>query len=198
MSTVPHRPIERIMPDLDAFLNLLNVGITCERLEVAGSVRRKCPTVGDVDIVAIPKFGEMDTNAGGMFPDLKTVNLLWHRVDDLVKLGTFAKHIKETAAGPRTKWGETIRAIEFRGMAFEVTCCDAANWFARLAIATGPGIMSKEIVTRLPQRGYRFTDDHQFHLEHRDGVHAPTPVIPASEREVFDLAGIGYKLPHQR
>jgi hypothetical protein len=197
MSTSLRRTHAQAVTELDDFRALIRPDLYAERWEVAGSIRRQSPEVGDCDIVAIPKFGDMPVE-GDLFGATTRQNLLWARVDDLVKLGTFAKHVKDTEAGPRTKWGDKTRAIEFRGTAYEITICDEANWFLWLAIRTGPGVLSKELVTRLPQRGYTFTGDHNFHLETRDGMSAPKPVIPASEQEVFQLAGISYKPPHQR
>lgn len=40
---------ERIREELAPF---------CDRIEIAGSIRRRCPLVGDIDIVALPKPGQ--------------------------------------------------------------------------------------------------------------------------------------------
>lgn len=156
MSTSMRRTRAQALDLADQFANLLAPAVTCDRFEFAGSLRRQRPDVGDIDIVAIPKWGEMPGD--DMLQTPTVVNLLWHRIDDLIKAGTFTKHIKDTLAGPRTKWGEGCRAIEFRGCAFEIQLADVDNWGGWMAVRTGPAELSKDLVTRIPKYGHTLRD----------------------------------------
>src|SRR3990167_4917734 len=53
---------------------------SCERIEIAGSLRRRCPMVGDIELVAIPQFvryqGDFFDEAEGI-----DVNSLWLTLD---------------------------------------------------------------------------------------------------------------------
>ena len=163
MSTSMRRSREKALAEADNFKNLLKPEITCERFEFAGSLRRGKADVGDIDICCIPRFADLP-KMGDLFGETERANLLWQRVNDMVGIGTFTKHIKETAAGPRPKWGDGCRAIEFRGCAYEIQMCDPDNWALWLAVRTGPAELSKEIVTRLPKYGYTSRDGFYIHL----------------------------------
>ena len=198
MSLETKRPLAKVLAELDDFTNLIRPNCCCLRWKVAGSIRRQRAEVSDVDIVAIPTCADVPVE-GSLLGDTERRNLLWQRVDDLVKLGTFTHHMKETDAGPRPKWGQTCRSIGFRGMAYEITLADEANFGVWLAIRTGPAVMSKELVTRLPlvERGrYRFAGD--FHIEERDGMSAPRPIPCPEEADFFRLCGMACPPPHQR
>lgn len=177
----------------EQFANLLAVPMTCERFEFAGSLRRQRPDVGDIDIVAIGKVGEIP--GADMFNTPTTVNLLWHRIDDLLRLQTFTKHIKDTAAGPRTKWGDGCRAIEFRGCCFEIQLADADNFGPWLAIRTGPAATSEALVTRIKKYGYACRDG--FKVWDVKAV-PPRRVGAVTEEQFFKMAGLEYRPPEAR
>ncbi len=67
----------------------------CERIEIAGSIRRKRPEVGDVEIVCVPK-----TVPCGLFRDMaervpgfvKTVNR-WFAVKGNAEMGKYTQRI---------------------------------------------------------------------------------------------------------
>ncbi len=52
MSTTTKRPIQTVMPIAQRLLSAL--APNCHRVELAGSLRRGRPMVGDIEIVAIP------------------------------------------------------------------------------------------------------------------------------------------------
>lgn len=175
------------------FEALIKPALTCERWEVAGSIRRLKPDVGDVDVVAIPRFEERP--AADMFGTPTMTNLLWRRIDDLVDIGEFSKHVKDTAVGERTKWGEKCRAIEFRGCCFEVELADKDNWAMRLLVRTGPEGLPKEVVTRLPKYGYASRDG--FYIWDTKAT-PPRMLQGLTEESIFRLCGMEPKPPEMR
>ena len=52
MSKVSKRPFSEVLPIAQHIVDSLSP--FCERIELAGSLRRKRPMVGDIEIVAIP------------------------------------------------------------------------------------------------------------------------------------------------
>ncbi|MDB5294955.1 MAG: hypothetical protein JWO31_938 [Phycisphaerales bacterium] len=114
----------------------------------AGSVRRRCPEVGDVDHVVIPAVGELAGD--GLFGATEPANLLWHHLDGLVAAGTVAKAWN----GRSFCWGEKKRSVSFRGFTHEVWTADADNWGSVLAIRTGPDPFSQRLVVGLQRQGY--------------------------------------------
>src|SRR5437870_2820192 len=79
------------LADAEAFRALFNPS-HYERWEIAGSVRRKCREVGDVEHVVIPRFGPV-TSHEGLFAERVTANLLFNQLDQLVRDGTVQKHL---------------------------------------------------------------------------------------------------------
>ncbi|MDB5298025.1 MAG: hypothetical protein JWO31_4008 [Phycisphaerales bacterium] len=127
---------------------------TWSQWSAAGSVRRRCPEVGDVDHVVVPAVGELAGD--GLFGATEPANLLWHHLDGLVAAGTVAKAWN----GRSFCWGERHRAVTFRGFTHELWSDDAENWGSVLAIRTGPGEFSKRLVLGLQRHGYVNADGY--------------------------------------
>jgi DNA polymerase/3'-5' exonuclease PolX len=191
MSTNARRPLAQALDIIAEFEKLIDTAATCDRWEVAGSVRRRRTDVGDVDIVAIPRTGPVDVS-DGMFPEIKTVNLLWHTLDAMLAAGKIAKAIKQTTLGPRTRWGDCCRAVAFKGMDIEIQCADADNWGGWMAVRTGPDPLPKLLVIGIEKNGYSCRGG--FHLHDRKGK----LVEKCTEQQFFDAARISMKVPHQR
>ena len=64
MSGMPRMPLARARILADRFLE--NISDECMRVEVAGSVRRQCETVGDIEIVCVPND---EFSMGKLFPE---------------------------------------------------------------------------------------------------------------------------------
>lgn len=144
MSTGTKIPLDKAMQNAERFRSLFDG--TYDRWEIAGSIRRKRPMVGDVEHVVIPR-GENGSQ-------------LWGRVNDLLATdgGLFAGDgalMKAVYPNGTHRWGNRYRGIVFEGVRHEVFIADKANWGAILAIRTGPAEFSKRLVTDLRTRGYR-------------------------------------------
>lgn len=193
MSVGTKRSLAQAIAVILEFGKLIDPATTCEQWNVVGSVRRLCPSVGDVDICCIPRFGAVPVE-GDLFASPVRTNLLWRRVDDLVKSGTFTKHTKDTVAGPRRNWGLLQRAVGFGEMAFEMRICDPDNWPLKLAIHTGPEQLSKRFVSPagIPRAGLTIKDG--FHIFDRDG----RELKGLTEPDIFRLADLPYSEPENR
>jgi len=106
----------------------------CTRIEMAGSIRRKCAECGDIDIVCIPI-----THAE---PSLLEEPSLISHLDScpLQEIG------KITANGPRLK----KLLVRYQGMEIAVqinAVLPPAEWGVKLLIGTGPAEFSKRSVT---------------------------------------------------
>jgi DNA polymerase/3'-5' exonuclease PolX len=186
-TTTTKRTWQQAQEDAEAFRDLFPSS-TYERWEIAGSVRRRKPEVGDVEHVCIPAWGEMDTGLG-LFGQKERVNLLNFHMDGLLRAGTIDKHWY----GNGHRWGEKYRGCSWRGFAHEVFQADYDNFGAVLLIRTGPADFSERIVSRFKEGGI---------LRQQDGYLrnvASGEIVPVrDEVAYFKLAGLQYIEPERR
>jgi len=117
------------------------LGPSCERIEVAGSLRRGTPTVRDVELVAVPRISTREERSGLFIVDEVEVDHLYDRVEELVRRG-----VLEGRHPPRR--GHRYQALRLVGGAnvdlFAVR--PPAQWGAIMAIRTGPAAYSQRVV----------------------------------------------------
>jgi len=118
----------------------------CQRIEIAGSVRRGKPTPNDVEIVAVPRWRGQVTLMWGVEP---TENVLDLRCLELLATGQLEK--RPDSQG-RYCWGTGVkRAVFFQGKdyapvdLFQVIA--PVQWGVIYAIRTGPGDVNHRLVT---------------------------------------------------
>lgn len=147
------------------------------RAEIAGSIRREKPTVGDVEIVAEPK-----TRAGDLFgttaPDVEPIRAALEEIGEWEKGGERYMKVRNVMGSPLSL--DLFLVIP------------PAEWGSILAIRTGPGELGQECVTRMKRRGYRHEKGRV--LEIQTGLHVPTP----TEEEFFRVAGVAHLAPPLR
>ena len=106
---------------------------SCDRIAVAGSIRRGSPTVGDIEIVCLPKFLQ---RTDGLFGDEFTLEDLCHEwCDGCLSDGTFAKRLDVNG---RPAWGRKHKRALFQGVPVDLfSVIEPAQWGVILAIRTG-------------------------------------------------------------
>lgn len=180
----------------------------CERIEVAGSIRRGAETVGDVELVAIPRTQAQVLDLLGM-PVGAPVDLLDERLNDLLRAHEISKRgtAKRAGAwGPRQKsiaWQVSAAVPGFAPMLFVVPVdlfvALPTTWGAVLAIRTGPHEWSKRMVTARAAGGLRpnhlkFEDGGLWAYEGNQRRFVPTP----EEEGLFRALGLTYVEPGDR
>jgi DNA polymerase (family 10) len=118
----------------------------CERIEIAGSLRRKKPGVGDIELLCVPKV-EPD-----MFGCAVGADLLDLRLQALIKGGTLGKrpNVKgRYTYGPKNK---LLRHIP-SGIPLDVFSTEARNWGMAMFIRTGSAEWNIRAMARFQQRG---------------------------------------------
>lgn len=188
-TTTDRRTLEAVKADAKAFYNLFP-RVCFARWKVAGSIRRRRPTVGDVEHVVIANFGDAAVD-GSLFKQTDRVNLLWHHLDALLAGGQIAKHFYGDQ-GPR--WGEKSRGIDFRGFRHEIYLATPETWGAMLAIRTGPAELSQHLVTAIKRMPYAHEGGGFRVIDQRTGQAVPTP----EEADYFRLCGVAYREPWER
>jgi DNA polymerase/3'-5' exonuclease PolX len=146
--------------------------------EAGGSIRRKKPLVGDIEIIALP--------------DDRRVLLA--RLDRLVLDGTFRKATYGNTLNHR--WGETYRGVMFEGMKVEVFCATPENYGYIRWLRTGPGDANTHVMTRMMQTNWpvRFREGSAWHIEGE----VSHKLDASSEVYIFSYLGIDYVKPEER
>lgn len=151
---------------------LSELASACDRIEVAGSVRRGKQSVADIEIVAVPRFAPSPDLFGGGTPR----NLLWEAVDSL-------KIVYE-------REGDRYRRFGWRGVPVDLFTCWKGNWGWIYLIRTGSADFSHHMAGRLNAAGYTSVRGWVTKM----GATIETP----EEEDVFRLAGEQFVPPERR
>lgn len=163
----------------------------CERIEIAGSIRRGKATVKDIELLAIPKRPMVPS--GDLFnPELVPgPSALWALIDKaIVKPGSkLARH--PSVNGRKTPWGDRYRKLVWCGVPVDLFTATETTWGSQFLIRTGPREMSQRYVSLLKREGFRHDgglilngDDQQIEVR--------------TEREAFAIIGWRWRAPEQR
>lgn len=168
---------------------LLSMDRHCERVAVAGSVRRRVPEVKDIEVVAIPRrralFNMPDATA--------QENLLhgWALTSGIrwIKPGT-----SEIVDWPLKRDGKYWRGLLPDGIKLDLFLCTPENWGIVFLIRTGSAAFTKELVTHGQQIGKRALGGFL-----RRGTSEESPIIPTpEERDVFCELSLAWVAPPMR
>lgn len=158
-----------------------NMAVGCDRIEIAGSIRRGKPVVGDIEIVCIPRPDR------DLFGQPTGVNQL---------TGILAVMIDQGAMKPGNKCGPKFRnfIVLPSGIGLDLFMVTPETWGVLYAIRTGPAGYAKALVTERCHGGLL-----------KDGCHVDkgrlyergTAVATPEERDFLDYCG-GWVAPEER
>lgn len=172
----------------------------CERIEVAGSVRRESPEVKDLEIVAIPRYEERNLE-GVLFDFSNTVNLL----HESLKASEFIRWIKpgtsEIEPWPIQPDGKYWRGLIGRGrfgapadIKLDLFLAKPDNWGVIFAIRTGSADFSRALVTYARDRtSYRV--DKGYLKQNPAHADFDNPIPCREEAELFARLGLEFVAP---
>ena len=144
----------------------------CERIDIAGSVRRRRPTIGDLEIVCIPKAYD----ASPLFcSGIATVVNQWEKVKGELPCRY------------------TQRILPWHGMKLDLFMPHPDGYGLQLAIRTGSADWCKQVLAPAWIRA-GFTSKDGLLRRSRDGAICPTP----TEEALFRMIGIPWVDPTAR
>lgn len=185
MSSGDRIPSTRALPWARRFVATIKP--FCVRAEIAGSLRRKAKTVGDVEIVCEPIREEVEEPAQDLFGSPRRVVRypLHAELARLVEAGV----LKAGTGGEKYR-KHLILDLGIPLDLFMVT--PPADYFCILAIRTGPANFSRRLVTIDPALGYHFNGGCLV------DVHTRKRVPTGSEATLFALVGQPWLEPEDR
>lgn len=161
----------------------------CDRIIIAGSLRRKKVTVGDVEIVYIPKF-QTRPDPQDMFRNIQ-VNLANEEILQLEALNILERR-RNSKGNPM--YGEKNKLMRHAktGMPVDLFATTQESWHNYLVCRTG----SSENNIRICNAA--IAQNKKWH-PYGSGYTYKGKVIPMhSEREVFEFVGLKYLEPEER
>lgn len=162
----------------------------CERIEIAGSVRRKKREgIKDIEIVCQPKFEDISTNLTG---EPMKINSLDEAIKGFLRITNFNFLLGEPdKAGKTAPYGPKYYRLKYRGEKLDLfAVLPPAQFGTVFLIRTGDADFSHAFVTRLWQFGLRSVDGHIV----RGKETVPTP----EESDAFKLCHMEYVEPENR
>jgi DNA polymerase (family X) len=161
----------------------------CERIAIAGSLRRGKAEVGDIEVLFVPRTA---TRPDGLF-DQRTVSVADEVIEGLLSAGYFTKRPNKDGVftwGPANKLA--IHAAS--GIPVDLFSCPAPNWWVSLVIRTGCKATNLRLTTGA-NRLNRTLNAYGFGVTDRS---TGETTAATSERQVFELCGVPYLDPDRR
>ena len=158
----------------------------CQRVTIAGSIRRNVGRVGDIEILAIPNTGLTDLFGNPVPGD----SALDHRCHQLVARGVLALRPNvngSTTFGPMNKLLVHVAS----GIPVDIFTADLQNWGMSLLVRTGPADFCKAVMARFQYLGMA---GHAYGGVTRAGFSVDCP----DEETVFNLLEWPYLSPERR
>jgi DNA polymerase/3'-5' exonuclease PolX len=172
-----------------------NLRAGCEKIQIAGSIRRGKAEPRDIELVAVPLVETVCDTVDLFGAPYGTRNI--SRLDECLEalFLTPALGWRLDATLPRN--GSKYKRL-FHGptqIACDLFIVTAETWGNQLTIRTGPGDFSQALVTRALALGLKQDGGHLWKL-HRDDTRT---VIPCPEElDFFAALKVPYLEPHER
>lgn len=173
MSAAPKLPLAVVLPTAQRLVDALRP--YCLRVEIAGSLRRQRPAVGDIEIVAVPR---------------PRVDLLGQPIKGATPLDSFLAE-KGVAF---TKNGDRYKQFQYGRHTVDLFLPTLATWGSIFTIRTGSADFTHWLVSAQPRGaapwGVTFSDGRLW----AHGRRLATP----EEADVFHALGLAYIEPPLR
>lgn len=163
------------------------IGTHCDKLEIAGSIRREKETVGDIEIVCQPHNPIALANTLDNLVEGGTIKKALYRRVDKNRVETF---------GPR--WGDRLKCFTIGGATVELAIADELNFGYLLWLRTGPSDGNTFVMTRMMQEkaAMRFSDGYGWLCDYEGNapVYQHKLALP-DEQTLFKTLGMNFIRP---
>jgi len=169
----------------------------CVKWEIAGSIRRNKPLVGDIEIIFVPVLRAVPSPQLELGMGLPTapvmVSVMDERLDELMRKGILA--MRPSVSGS-TMCGPLVKLLVHvpTGIPIDFFACTAQGWWTTLVSRTGGKASNTELAWRANRLGYRWNPGGAGFTRLADGLEFPI----LSEEEAFQFVGMPCLPPDQR
>ena len=158
----------------------------CERIEIAGSLRRKRPQVNDIELLCIPLYDATDAS-------IDLLDCAIRRLISGAYIGSYLDYRLNKRGskvyGPQNKLLVHMQS----GIGVDIFSTTKENWPVSLVVRTGSAKNNILIAKAAIRKGWRF---HAYGSGFTD-EHGNT-IICKTEQDVFEFVGLKYKIPEER
>jgi DNA polymerase/3'-5' exonuclease PolX len=166
----------------------------CERIMIAGSIRRKKETVKDIEIIAVPH------SHGALFADPDdpvdlSASALTGWMEGMIAGGMMAKHVTDKG---RQTFGPRMQRVVWAGWNVDVfQVADPKSWGYLVTVRTGSAEFVRKAVTPVRLGGYLRDGLRCVNSEIVDQT-TKVPLPIRNERDFFNLLTCGWIEPEAR
>lgn len=162
-----------------------------DRLLIAGSLRRRCSTIGDVEVLYIARR-EIQPDPADLFAE-REVDLADQAIADLVERGVLDRR---PSIDGRTTYGPQNKLLVHRetGLPVDLFAATDRNWWNLVVCRTGSAANNQRLATRARELGYIWTPYGSGFSCLADG----RVTAVRSERGVYEFLKLPYLEPQQR
>lgn len=173
----------------------------CERIEIAGSVRRQRPICNDIDLVVIPKFSAPSTDLFGSAAGARTNHLHAMLVNYVHDARQSACAHPDAETLPRWQSGETNPEganfiLQLPRCQLDIYVATQANWGSKLLQRTGSKEHNIWLASRAQRHGCRWELDRGI-VEIGSADHIGT-CVGAREEDIYGFLNLRFIPPANR
>lgn len=166
----------------------------CQRLIVAGSLRRRKSEVGDIELLFIPKI-TLAPDPSDLFVKLVEINEMDQAIERLITAGILVK--RQKANGTETWGNQNKLAIhQASGIPIDFFATSQECWFNYLVCRTGGAVNNTTIAATAKALGWQW-NPYGTGFSRSSGLGRKIHSVH-SEREVFEFVGLPYLEPWER
>jgi len=166
----------------------------CERIVIAGSLRRCEKTVGDIEIVYVPKF--VDATPPGELVE-RSIDLSIGKIWNLIDVGVLVRRQNTNGSdtfGPRNK---LMRHVQSQ-IPVDLFATDERSWFNYLVCRTGPAAFNIRVANRARELGWKWHPYDRGFSRVRTGSTVIEWQVIRTEEHLFEFLGWQYCQPWER
>lgn len=167
----------------------------CDRIEIAGSIRRRKAEVRDIELVAVPRIAhrpigllEEETEAHNALEELVAQYLA--NTDGALRARDVENHRADGSIEIQHKLGPAFKALTCDGIPVDLFITDAERWGCIFALRTGPGDWNIRLVEECKQIFRQVQGGRVLHLG--------KPVATPEEADFFRALGQPWVDPWDR